>query len=338
MHSGAPSVATRLGMSDGPRTWFVLGGGGSLGAFQAGALTALLAAGVSPDGFAGCSAGALNAAFLASDPSARRAEELAAWWTASGPSRILGLSGWQLLRDAARIRRGALLDERPLRSLIDSLVPAHDISELATPLSVTTTCLDCADARHHRSGPVPDLLLASCALPGLFAPVQLPDGHVHVDGGIVCGVPLAAALDVAGPTDLILVSDCGFAPVTGRDTCAASGAGTCGIPYAGELHTYTAPVERTRGPLDAVLRAFTAARSAANRGSVSGLLDDPRVRVLPHVADAWATGLLPTLPTGPRDARQAIGLVEAGRAATRAWLAAGLPGRTPHEPSAKAVD
>ncbi len=74
-----------------------------------------------------------------------------------------------------------------------------------------------------------------------------------------------------------------------------------------------------------MLRAFTVARAVANRTSLLPLLDDPRVRVAPHVADAWAAGLLAAPPAGPRDFRRTGDLVEAGRRATAQWLDAGLP-------------
>ena len=48
-----------------PRTVFVLGGGGNLGALQVGMLQAVLERGIIPDELVGCSAGALNAAMLA---------------------------------------------------------------------------------------------------------------------------------------------------------------------------------------------------------------------------------------------------------------------------------
>ena len=44
---------------------FVLGGGGARGAFQVGALRALLEAGISPDILVGTSTGAVNATSLA---------------------------------------------------------------------------------------------------------------------------------------------------------------------------------------------------------------------------------------------------------------------------------
>ena len=297
------------------RTRFVLGGGGAMGAYQAGALLGLLECGIAPDALYGCSAGALNAAFLASRPDSRRAADLTTWWLDGSSQALLSPSWRGHLPALVRARGTALLDTRALRRVIQTHVPAHDLSELAVPLSVTTTCLDCAQARHHVSGPVVDTLVASCALPGLFAPVRLPDGHVHVDGGVVAGVPLEAALADAGPDDRVVVLDCGLAPVTGRSaSCAVTSDEACGLAPL-QRGRYAPPQDSGLGPLDTVLRSFTVARAVANRASVAGLLDDPRVVVVPHVADAWAAGYLQDVPRGPRDFSQARELVEAGRRA-----------------------
>jgi predicted acylesterase/phospholipase RssA len=314
------------------RTIMVLGGGGALGAYQAGALLALAEAGILPDAVYACSVGALNGAFLASDPSAERAGELANWWADTRTHGVLSPSVWGRVRGlalAATNGASALFDERPLRRLIARNVPAHDVAELAVPLTVTTTCLDCGDAVHHGRGAIGDVLVASCSLPGLFPPVTLSDGHRHVDGGVVCGVPVEAALATAGPDDRVLVLDCALAPVTGREgECAAlpvdhaAEQEACGLPRASGLRAYQAPVESHRGALQVVLAAFTVARAAANRASIGDALADPRVHVLPHVADAWAAGFLTTLPTGPRDTSAADALIAAGWQASRAWLRA----------------
>ena len=309
------------------RALFVLGGGGALGAFQVGGLLALAEAGIVPDALFGCSAGALNAAFLASDPTLERARQLAAWWSDADSRRVLAPGLWSQLRGVAgavATRADALLDEGPLRALVSTHVGAHDLSELAVPLTVTTTCLDCGQARHHDRGPLADLLVASCSLPGLFPPVRLGDDHAHVDGGVLCGVPLEAALVVADPDDVVYVLDCALAPVTGRPgTCAAlphdDATPACGL--GSSTARWVPPVERRRGALDVVLRAFTVARAAANALAVAPLLDDPRVRVVPHVADAWAVGTLRAVPAGPRDFRSTSGLVRAGRASAATWLA-----------------
>src|SRR6476646_7877339 len=128
------------------RIVMVLGGGGSVGAYQVGALLALTEAGIVPDMLFGCSVGALNAAVLAGDPGPQRAADLAEWWLDTRTHGVIAPSLWRRV---------------------------HDIAELAVPLTVTTTCLDCGQAVHHSRGGVGDLLVASCALPGLFPPVRL---------------------------------------------------------------------------------------------------------------------------------------------------------------------
>jgi predicted acylesterase/phospholipase RssA len=312
------------------RVHVVLGGGGALGAFQAGALVGLLEAGVVPGALYGCSAGALNAAFLASRPDAARARELAGWWQDPAAMKVLS-PGWRShargLGSVLRARGQGLLGSGPLRRLVIDNVPSHDLSELRVPVSVTTTCLDCGAARHHDRGGVADVLVASCSLPGLFPPVLLADGHRHVDGGVLEGVPLAPALAAAGPDDVILVLDCGFDPITGGErTCAAFNPDfACGLEVLADQLPYVAPVERSVGALDVMLQAFTVSRSFANRHAVRAGLQDPRVHVLPHVADAWAAGLLERLPTGPRDVTTAASLVRAGRLSTEAWLAVAGP-------------
>jgi len=333
------------------RTVLVLGGGGAMGAYQAGGILALLEAGIVPDAMFGCSAGALNAAFLATEPTVDRAEQLRAWWLDPRTGHLLAPSGWSRVRGLARsVAAGArsLLDPGPLRRIITEHVPAHELSELRIPLTITTTCLDCSAPRHHRHGPLTDTLVASSALPGLFPPVRLPagtnsgtdsqgcpDAHLHVDGGVLCGVPLTAALATAGPRDRIIVLDCGLAPVTWtRGRCAAAVPGdlvpgaavpgetaspvteACGLSPVLTGRRYVAPVEQGRGLVDVVLRAFTAARSVANRVEIADSVSDPRVLVMPHVADAWVVGLLDELPGGPRDFRSARTLADAGHAAT----------------------
>lgn len=310
------------------RTHVVLGGGAAMGAFQAGAVLGLLESGVRPDLLHGSSVGALNAVFLGVRPDLERARELARWWSEPVAARLLR-PGWPArVRGLARSvrREGTLLDARPLRRLLREELPVRELAELAVPVTVTTTCLDCGAPRRHDSGSIEDVVTASCALPGLFQPVRLDDGHLHVDAGILDGVPVGAALERARPGDRILVLDCGLAPVTGRtDACAATSevlAGqACGVPVEAGTPRYVAPVEGAVGALGAVLQAFTVARAAANRAAVRDGLDDPRVHVVPHIADAWAAGLLGRLPTGPRDATCADDLVAAGRAVTGRWLA-----------------
>ena len=302
------------------RTVFVLGGGGALGAYQAGALLALLEHGIVPDAIHGASVGALNGAFLAHDPSHDRAQRLVGWWTGEQLRAVLRPAFGHRLRGLAAALAGAesLLAAAPLRRLIGRHVGAHDLAELAVPLTVTTTCLECGRAVHHRTGPIDDVLAASCALPGLFPAVRLADGHRHVDAGVLCGVPVSAALAGARSDDRIYVIDCALAPVT----CDEPGqVNPCGLLSVAGRESYTAPTELHRGLLQVVLDSFAVARASASVSDVGSSLADPRVHVLPHIADAWRGGHLDRLPAGPRDCGAVGELLAAGRRATTEWLA-----------------
>ena len=62
----------------------VLSGGGNLGAAQVGMLRALLEHGIVPDLVVGCSAGAINGAALAADPTLEGNDRLAETWLDDG--------------------------------------------------------------------------------------------------------------------------------------------------------------------------------------------------------------------------------------------------------------
>ena len=68
---------------------FAFSGGGNFGPMQAGAVVALLEAGVAPDLLVGSSVGALNAAFLSSRPGISGAQSLVDAWTTCGAARLL---------------------------------------------------------------------------------------------------------------------------------------------------------------------------------------------------------------------------------------------------------
>src|SRR6476660_4369947 len=83
------------------RIVMVLGGGGSVGAYQVGALLALTEAGIVPDMLFGCSVGALNAAVLAGDPGPQRAADLAEWWLDTRTHGVIAPSLWRRVRGVA---------------------------------------------------------------------------------------------------------------------------------------------------------------------------------------------------------------------------------------------
>src|SRR5256714_13768517 len=85
---GRRDAATASRPAELPREAVVFSGGGSLGAAQVGALQALFEAGIVPDVVLGCSVGALNAAFVAVEPTAQRAADLGEVWRRMSRTRV----------------------------------------------------------------------------------------------------------------------------------------------------------------------------------------------------------------------------------------------------------
>ena len=223
----------------GPRDAVVLSGGGSLGAVQVGALLALRDAGIVPDLYVGCSVGALNAAFAACGEDPGRFDDLAALWRSLGSRDIFpggrATVAGALVRNALH-RRDHLYDSHALRSLVRRWVPVPDLGLTTVPCHVVTTDLLSGEPVWHSSGVTEDVLTASAALPGLFAPVSL-GGSLHVDGGVVAPVPTARAVGLGATRVWVL-------DVTG---------GTVGR------------VDSRMTALDVLLRSFAVSRSQLGR-------------------------------------------------------------------------
>jgi NTE family protein len=177
-----------------PREVFVFSGGGSLGAAQVGAVQALFEAGIVPDAVVGVSVGAINAAYVAIDPTADRMVELESIWRSMTRREVFPDGGLSIARRLVR-RSNYLYNPIGMRSLLEQCVPLEDLSQTAIPCHVVTTDLIAGNPTWWTSGNPVDVLAASACLPGLFPPVEL-DGRLHVDGGVSCPVPTQRALDL----------------------------------------------------------------------------------------------------------------------------------------------
>lgn len=189
------------------RNVFVLSGGASRGAVQIGMLEALLDAGVVPHALVGTSVGALNATFVGWRPDRARVRELRAKWLALRTRDIFPGGTLTRVHHLAR-QRPYLFSHHALLRLIRDWQPVERLEDLPVPVRVVTTPLDGAGAVYHRHGDLAQLLLASAAVPAVFAPIPLPDGAggttLHVDGGVADNVPVAGAADLA-PTRVFVL-------------------------------------------------------------------------------------------------------------------------------------
>lgn len=202
--------------SEASQVAFVLPAGGSTGAVQVGMLQALLEAGIRPDLLVGCSVGALNATFVATDPTPERVAQLRSIWSSITRADVFG-SGWSRMLLRVALRQQHVYDAAPLRALISRFCTLADLADTAIPVHIVTTDLDNGVARWWSRGPCAELLYASACLPGLLPPAEL-DGHRHVDGGVLEPVPVQRAVDLDATTIYVLGEGDLSAPPAGRLT------------------------------------------------------------------------------------------------------------------------
>ena len=237
----------------GPRTAFVLSGGGNQGVSQVGMLRALLERGILPDVVIGTSVGAINGAVVATDPALPQIEHLEHIWLGLTSERIFPggalRRAWNILR-----RDDHLISNDGLRDLLNGTLIADTFAELQVPLRVVTTDLESGSEVVFAAGELRPALLASEALPGIFPPVRL-SGGLLVDGAVVNLVPISHAL--AGPVDRIFVLDVSD-PISDR------------------------PI---RSPLDVVVRAMAISRDQRFDLELQWVPEDVELVVLPPPAD-----------------------------------------------------
>jgi NTE family protein len=171
---------------------FVLGGGGVLGAHEVGMLRALAERGVRPDMVLGTSVGAINGAFFAADPTLAGVERLSELWRESNWSERT--PGAALRRVTTLARSGTHLESlSEVRSRLVALLPADRVEDLQVPFQCVAASIERAAEHWFDHGPLADVVLASCAVPGILPPVQI-DGEHFIDGGIVNSIPVSRAV------------------------------------------------------------------------------------------------------------------------------------------------
>ena len=185
------------------KTAFVLSGGASLGAIQAGMLRAVYERGIRPDLIVGTSVGAVNGAYVASRPQTpRTARELAEIWRAIGRGDVFplnpvtGFLGFFGARDH-------LVPDWGLRGLLEEHLEFERLQEAPIELHVIATdVLSGAEERLSR-GNARDAVMASAAIPGVFPPVVWHDREL-VDGGVANNAPISHALEMGATRIYVL--------------------------------------------------------------------------------------------------------------------------------------
>jgi NTE family protein len=102
--------------------------------------------------------------------------------------RFRDFAGWH----ASRL---GLADNKRMSAMIHRFFGMRQFEELPTPLAIVATNLSTGDPVVFRQGLLAEAIRASCAFPGLFAPVQVGTRH-FADGSLVAPVPTRAAREL----------------------------------------------------------------------------------------------------------------------------------------------
>ena len=267
-----------------PQNAFVLGGGGVLGSNEVGMLRALLEAGVSPDLVVGTSVGALNGAFVAADPTVEATLRLAALWRQLSAQVFAGSLAHRV---STAVRTRTHLHPRgPLRMLLEQHLPYASIEDLAVPFQCVAASIERAAEHWFDSGPLHRAVLASCAVPGLLAPVEI-DGEHYLDGGLVNSIPVSRAVEL--------------------------GASTVWVLQVGRIET---PLTPPRLPWEVAMVTFEIARRHRFAADMARLPAGVTVHVLPSGEQASGREQLRY-----RDSRRTTRRVDAAYEASRRYLA-----------------
>ncbi len=315
---------------------FALQGGGAHGAFTWGVLDRALEEGFAIEAISGASAGAINAAVLATAhaqggaPYART--RLAAFWQTLAqvarlnPLRPSALETLAFGRDvelaASAIMRDMLsrvispyqfnpLDVNPLRQILGEFV---DIDALRAPnairLLIAATNAETGAARLFANEELTlDVLLASACLPQVSQAVKLDDGH-YWDGGFSSNPPLLALIEKTTARDVVLVR---LNPLSDR-----------GLPVtAPKIQTrlnrivFDAPLKRELDELDRLTRVTV--ESGAQRSGLGRRLTDLRLH---EIGEDELMNEVGGASQNHPDARLIDLLHREGRASCERWLGA----------------
>jgi NTE family protein len=250
---------------------------------QVGMLRALYERGIVPDLLVGTSAGALNAAFIASRPqTVATVEALARVWR--------GLRRVDIFPINPRMVIGGLTDhgdylvpDTGLRRLVARHLQIERLEHASVALHLVAFDLVSGEEVRLSDGPAMEAVLAAAAIPGVLPPVRVGD-RLLVDGGVVNNTPISHAVALGAERIYVLATDDPVARVVSLTSRGALDAG---------VHAFTGLVG-VRLQFD-VARYASAAElivlPAVNRGRVSPADFDHASRLIAHGLAAARTAL-----------------------------------------------
>jgi NTE family protein len=166
-------------------------------------LRALLENDIRPDFVIGSSIGALNGAFAVSRLDLFGIAAMEEMWTTIHRRDVFRISPRHLVRGTLG-SENHLFSHVSLRSLIERAdIGFSRLEDAPIPLHAVATDLISGNAVVLSEGDAVEALVASAAIPGVFAPVTLR-GQTLVDGGVVANLPVRQAFELGATKVFVL--------------------------------------------------------------------------------------------------------------------------------------
>lgn len=164
----------------------VLSGGAARGLAHLGVIKVLKEQNYKIDLIIGTSIGSLMGAILAAGLDVERSIEIAKGFT------------WKDFIDLTYKGLG-LFPGKKLRQTIDQIIGDLKFKDLKIPLIITATDLELGKLVLIRTGSIAEAVRASCAIPGIFSPIEI-DGQLLFDGGVLENLPVNIAHEEGAET------------------------------------------------------------------------------------------------------------------------------------------
>lgn len=153
-----------------------LSGGGAKGFAHAGVIQALEERGIYPDVIAGTSAGSIVGSLYADGYSP---EEIIEFFNKTSFSKFATLTG----------ANGGLFRIDNFKKALKLMFRAVNFEDLKIPMYINATDMVHGKNVFFKSGPLLDVVIASCSVPIIFEP-EVIDHIPYSDGGLICNFPV----------------------------------------------------------------------------------------------------------------------------------------------------
>ena len=273
-----------------PKIGIALGGGGARGFAHIGALRVFEQEKIPIDFVAGTSVGSLVGALYADQGRVLDAE-----WNAlaAEPSDLFD-------KNALSLFYGGFVKGERLESFLDRHLKHHTIESMAVPFAAVAVELATGKAVAFRKGSVARAVHASCAIPGVFVPVEI-DGVTFVDGGVTDPVPVDVCREMGAEVVIALAVPAPSRESTPKNPIAvAYHAATLMSTAIGRLRAAEADVVITIDAGDIGYDDFSQKRRLIEAGEAAARAALPKIREAMAKHTRWvAAGDVSAVPAAP---------------------------------------